>query len=145
VPGINDTPKELEMLKKSITRINPDKIQINYIHRPGTEGWVKAPSSKRIADITDFFGRKAENVNRYKPSKSISKKPRYLKKQILQTLNRRPCTVSDLSKITGIHMKDIYLCINELMKENKITERKHHRSIFYTGLHLKGQAKKARK
>jgi len=40
IPNLNDTTTELEKIKDIVKKINPDKIQLNTLDRPGTEKWV---------------------------------------------------------------------------------------------------------
>lgn len=41
IPGINTTEEELIRLRNVIIRIQPDKVQLNTLDRPGTERWVE--------------------------------------------------------------------------------------------------------
>lgn len=53
VPGINDTEEELSRFKKAISEINPDRVQINTIDRPGTENWIRKVDENRLNKILD--------------------------------------------------------------------------------------------
>ena len=53
--GINDTNTELTQLKKACEKINPDKIQINSLDRPGLFNWVKKVPQNRLKEIQDYF------------------------------------------------------------------------------------------
>lgn len=55
VPGINDTKEELELFSETITLINPNKVQINSLDRPGTEGWVEKLKKSEQNRITEFL------------------------------------------------------------------------------------------
>ncbi len=56
VPALNDTPEELALLKKAISKINPDRVQIGTLDRPGTEDWVKEADDKKMQEIANFLG-----------------------------------------------------------------------------------------
>lgn len=47
IPGLNDNKIELKKIKKVLKSINPDRIQLNTLDRPGTERWV-APADKKV-------------------------------------------------------------------------------------------------
>jgi wyosine [tRNA(Phe)-imidazoG37] synthetase (radical SAM superfamily) len=56
VPGMNDTRTELDKFKDAISKIKPDKVQLNTLHRPGTKAWVKPLSSKKMDEISKYLG-----------------------------------------------------------------------------------------
>lgn len=69
VPGINDTPEELQEFVKVLHQIKPDGVQANSIDRQGTEKWVQPiteESAQRIAasfkDFSiQFYGKRQGN------------------------------------------------------------------------------------
>lgn len=56
VPGVNDTPEELQELKKHIQKLAPERIHINSLDRRPTCEWVKAPSQKDLEKVARFLG-----------------------------------------------------------------------------------------
>ena len=62
VPGLNDTKKELDKFKAVISKIKPDKVQLNTLHRPGTKAWVKPLSSKKMDEISKYLGENSKAV-----------------------------------------------------------------------------------
>ena len=65
LPGINDHQEELELFKKAVKTIKPDKIQLNSLARPGAEKWLEKMSRSRLEEIADFLGAKVEIVADY--------------------------------------------------------------------------------
>jgi wyosine [tRNA(Phe)-imidazoG37] synthetase (radical SAM superfamily) len=63
VPGINDTPQELALLREAAALIKPDGVQLNSLDRAGTEDWVKPVSAENMQKIKEFF--KEFNTNYY--------------------------------------------------------------------------------
>lgn len=69
VPGINDTPEELQSFVKVLHQINPDGVQVNSIDRQGTEKWVQPiteEAAQRIAAAfkdfpIQFYGKRQGN------------------------------------------------------------------------------------
>ncbi|MBU2522210.1 MAG: radical SAM protein, partial [Proteobacteria bacterium] len=55
VPGINDKKDELNKIKKALSPIYPDKIQLNTLDRPGAESWVKPASQKDLLDAASYL------------------------------------------------------------------------------------------
>jgi wyosine [tRNA(Phe)-imidazoG37] synthetase (radical SAM superfamily) len=55
VPGVNDTSSELQLLGDAARTINPDRIQLNTLDRPGTCEWVKPAAGDKLRDMIRFF------------------------------------------------------------------------------------------
>ncbi|MBN1621026.1 MAG: radical SAM protein [Endomicrobiales bacterium] len=131
IPGVNDTEEELSGLKEQITKIQPDKIQINSLHRPGAKDWVKPASSQVLKKIAEFFGDKAEVISNNNKLTGGGKYTDDIEKTILKTIQRRPCTAKDLSVSTGYPIEKINKSINGLVEKEKIKTRQIHRRTFY--------------
>jgi len=72
VPGINDRDDEIQRLKGAIATINPDRVQVNTLDRPGTDPRVRPaplPVLERIA--TELGGEVigAESTERVQPGR----------------------------------------------------------------------------
>ena len=127
VKGINDSEKELVKLKKASEKINPDKIHLNTVDRPPAEPFVKPVSLKKLKEIEIFFGDKAEIAIR-------SDTPAYSSiniSLIKNCLKRRPLTLDDLIKISGLTVNEINKILRELEKKEEIKRVNHNGLIFY--------------
>lgn len=62
IPGINDHREELQLFKKALQRIRPDKIQLNSLDRLGTENWVPPVVPKDLELIAQYLGNNIEIV-----------------------------------------------------------------------------------
>jgi len=51
LPRVNDTDKETALFKEAATAINPDRVQLNSLDRPGTCSDVAVPSRVRLEEI----------------------------------------------------------------------------------------------
>ena len=111
VPNINDNKEEILLLKEEITKINPDKVQLNTLDRPGTAEWVKPLSREKLEEIKDMLKPlPVEIIAKFKSRKKIKSFDEEIQEQILQAIKRRPCTDYDLSEMLSLH-------INELNKQ----------------------------
>ena len=63
VPGLNDTPQELALLRESAALIKPDGVQLNSLDRVGAEDLVKPVSAENMQKIKEIF--KEFNTNYY--------------------------------------------------------------------------------
>lgn len=133
VPGLNDTPKELDLLSKAAERIAPDKIHINTLDRPGTETWVRPPSPEEMAKITAFFKRVKVEVVAPVPiqnwSKTIFDQDR--KEAILALVKRRPCTLEDIAIALGLTRDAVNPILDGLIAEGKLVFVTEERGVFF--------------
>ncbi len=53
VPGLNTTGNEVGGLREIIRVIRPDRVQLNTLDRPGTEGWVQASDAEELDRVRE--------------------------------------------------------------------------------------------
>ena len=131
IPGLNDTAEEIQLLKKAIEKIKPDKIQLNTLDRPGTENWVKPASRERLIQISNILGNKSEIIKTFKSRKKVKSYKVETKDKIIDILKRRPCTEKDLAQILGLHINEITKYIQVLLESNEIKTKEEARGTFY--------------
>lgn len=133
IPGINDTPEELALLKAAAERIQPNRIQFNSLDRPGTEAWVKPASKDRLREIVEFFGRGeiVAKPPREKTQSGVSASDNLLRNEILATIRRRPSTVSDLSISLKAEAGRIEAILGDLSKAGCVTSGQQARGTFF--------------
>lgn len=74
VPGLNDSPSELLLFKKTLEKIAPDKIHLNSLNRPSAEAWVKMESMQRLEQIAEILSPlPVEIMAKLCPSKKLAK------------------------------------------------------------------------
>ncbi len=130
VKGVNDSPSNIQKLKKVIADINPDKIHLNTVVRPPAEKSALPLSPQELEKIRKFFGKKAEVVAEFDKIQqgSVSQD---LKDAILSMVARRPVTLSDMSKSLGKHKNELIKYCDFLLKEGKIKLVIHEGKKFY--------------
>ncbi|MBI9039279.1 MAG: radical SAM protein [Bacteroidales bacterium] len=132
IPGYNDDAEDLKLLKTAIEKINPDKIQLNTLDRPGVIDNIYAFSKQGLQEIADFLA--FENIEIIASTKSRKDKKSYRKDMetaIMETIFRRPCTLDDLVKILGSHINEINKYLDVLEAEGKIKTMRQERGVFY--------------
>ncbi len=128
--GVNDGKDELLRMKKTVDRIQPDRIHLNTVVRPPFEKWAVPLNQKEMEEIRAFFGEKASIISefdRHPPAVT----ERDIKEEILKILKRRPLSLTDLSKGMGIRENEIEKYIQPLVSEGKIHARFFGGSIYY--------------
>ena len=132
LPGYNDNTEDLKLLKKAFTRINPDTIQLNTLDRPGTVENLRPTSKAELQKIADFWNLDNVEIIASAPKrKNIKAYREDTETAVLETIARRPCTLTDLSEILGKHINEINKYLDVLEAENKITTERQERGVFY--------------
>ncbi len=131
IEGINSDKVNLKALKKAIIKIKPDKIQLNTMDRPGTENWVKAVSKKILEDIVEYWNlNNVEIISKYK-RREVKSYRDDVENAIIETIQRRPCTIEDLQNILNLHINELNKYIDVLENEGKIAAKVESRGVFY--------------
>ena len=131
VPGINDNRDELNRIKKALSLIYPDKIQLNTLDRPGAESWIKPASQKDLLDAASYLN----GAGVIKPLDSRSNDGVFNKDDrnyLLSIIKRRPCTAEDISRISDSNLEEIYRHLDALIKKGLIIKKNMPRGVFYT-------------
>ncbi|MFC2152807.1 radical SAM protein [Bacteroidota bacterium] len=132
LPGINDDLENLNQLKDAIVKINPDKIQLNTLDRPGVIDRIRAANRIELQNIIELW-----NLNNAEiiASSATRKDNKSFRKDtvnaIIETISRRPCTLEDLEKILGLHINEINKYLDVLDAEGKLVTYRQERGIFY--------------
>lgn len=132
LPGYNDDKKELLLLKEALKKINPERIQINTLDRPGTVKDLRVASGKKLQEIVDLWDMKEVEIIASPPErKNIQSYRKDTETAIMETIARRPCTLKDLMEILGIHINEVNKYLAVLEDENKIISETGDRGVFY--------------
>lgn len=122
VPGVNDSPQELQLLAEAAVRIRPHRIQLNSLDRPPAYGGIQVPNAERWKEIAAFFPG-AEILARGTfpiPAAIVSE---YARERILETLRRRPLTFTDILVQTGLHVHEAQKILQYLLQEKHIEQQ----------------------
>ena len=128
--GVNDGKEEVEKLKEVIERIQPDRVQLNTSVRPPVEDFTFPLTFRQLEEIKERFGNNAEVVSefigpmgdRFDFDKDV---------EIIQLIQRRPCTAEDISKVLGLRMEELVKCLNHLMEKGAIRYRVFEHLCYY--------------
>jgi len=132
LPGYNDSIEELAGLKKAIERINPDRVQLNTLDRPGILQHIKAATYEELNLIMDFWQLPhMEIISKAPERKNMAAYRTDVESAILGTIARRPCTIDDLARILGTHVNEINKYLDILENEGKIISTRRERGLFY--------------
>ncbi len=132
IKDYNDSDDELGKLRNAVHLINPDRIQLNTLDRPGTLHDIEAISQDKLREIKRKWA--MTNVEIIVPPvhrRHIDSYNQNIEEHILNTISRRPCTLDDLHQFLGIHINEINKYLSVLEESGKINKEKFTRGIFY--------------
>jgi len=132
IPGINTSDEELAGLRKTLKDINPHRVQLNTLDRPGTEEWVLPANRTELDRVQRILGfATVETIER--PPHS-TRKTSYAEdpvEQIYELLKRRPCTVADIVSVTGLHTIEVAKLLREMTVTQDLQVKREERGLFY--------------
>ncbi len=130
VKGINDRPEQIDDLKKAIARIDPERIHLNTVIRPPSEEHVHPVSIETMQYIKNVLGDKCEIIADFKRVRTNVQKE-YDMERIATTITRRPVTIDDLVRTTGLQKRQITEYVGVLLKKGRIESSKHGKKEYY--------------
>jgi len=132
LPGYNDNPDDLRLLKEAFLRIRPDLIQLNTLDRPGTVKDLRPASREDLERIIETWALDNVEIIAAAPErKNIQSYRKDTETAILETIARRPCTLEDLGSILGTHINEVNKYLGVLEEEGKIETLRQERGVFY--------------
>jgi wyosine [tRNA(Phe)-imidazoG37] synthetase (radical SAM superfamily) len=132
LPGYNDMPAELALLKRAIKRIQPDLVQLNTLDRPGVVPGIHAATQAELQAVADFFKpARVEIIASVHDRTSIGAYRSDTESALIETIKRRPCTAEDLATIIGCHVNEINKYLGTLEQVQKIASVRQGRGLFY--------------
>jgi len=131
IPGLNNDEENLKKLKEAIIHIKPEKIQLNTLDRPGIDKNIRAATFDELNAIIDYWNFKNVEIIAKSATKQNKSYRGDVENIILKTILRRPCTIEDISEITGLHVNEINKYLRELIVQNKIQTTTQERGLFY--------------
>jgi len=134
--GYNDKEKDLIQLRNAILEIQPDRIQLNTLDRPGAIENLRAATHAELQYIKDYWDIENVEIIKNAPDRKMIKSYRAdMETAILETISRRPCTLEDITQILGIHMNETNKYLDVLEAEHKIEPVRQNRGLFYREFH----------
>ncbi|MDP2643887.1 MAG: radical SAM protein, partial [Desulfobacterales bacterium] len=130
VPGINDNAEGLDGLKKILRQINPDKVQVNTLDRPGAEDWVKPVDPAAVKEIAGYLSN-AEPISRFDSKQSKALPVKDFKDRVLATIKRRPCTAEDISEMLDVPLDVVHQYFLGLIEDGEVAQMTLPRGTFY--------------
>ena len=130
VEGINATESMIKKFKQWTDKFAPDKIHLNTAVRPTAEADIHTVSEDKLKIFCKILGKKAEVVASFKKeTKNGSLKD--IRKKIINMLERRPCTLADISAGLGWHQNEILKYVEPMITDKDIEVLHINGKMFY--------------
>ncbi len=132
--NINDQPRDIEALKEAIVRINPERVQLNTVVRPPLENFAKPLTQEELSHIAEQLPGNVEIIASFAKRKHDSwRSPE--PDEILEMLQRRPCTASDISEALNLEPEQTNRLMEELADQGKVLKMLHQGKTYYQPPH----------
>jgi wyosine [tRNA(Phe)-imidazoG37] synthetase (radical SAM superfamily) len=128
--GFNDSEKELEGLRSMIEQISPDKIQLNTVIRPPSDPRAISLDTKRLEDIKNLFGEKAEIIAQT-PLRNRKWEHETVYATILEMAKRRPVRARDVANVCDISFEEADSLIKGLVVKGALRQQEHEGEVYY--------------
>jgi wyosine [tRNA(Phe)-imidazoG37] synthetase (radical SAM superfamily) len=129
VQGFNSLPEEVRKIAGLAREIAPDRIHLNTVTRPPSEGFAMPVTHEHMRSLTDLFEPRAEIIGEFAPKAIPSMGAD--QGSILAILKRRPCTSRQIADVCGLHFYEVTKYLAALMKVNQVRTESRHGAIYY--------------
>ncbi|KAB2928229.1 MAG: radical SAM protein [Leptonema illini] len=132
LPGYNTDEDDILALRKAITRIRPDAIQLNTLDRPGVLEDLRSATAEELQQVIDLLDLPHIEIIASAPQRQAGGAwRRDMEAAIVGTIARRPCTLEDLAEILGHHVNEINTCLEVLTAQGIVEAVHQERGLFY--------------
>lgn len=131
LPGWNDKFEDLKKLKDAIGIIQPDKVQLNTLDRPGVVLNLSPLSFENLKKIARYLGGKVEIITSAFKQNQIKSHRQDIESAIFEMIHRRPCTLKDLVNTLSSNITEINKYLTILENNGQIKSIHQERGLFY--------------
>jgi len=131
--GVNTNDIAVNNIAEQIRRINPDKVQINTSVRPIVHAEAARVSKQQLNEIAARLGKSVEVITDFsRHTAATGKQVDY--QIILETLQRRPCTLDDLCAGLGLSKEQLAPALIKLDALSRITAETIDSKKYYKAI-----------
>ncbi|MBD3391667.1 MAG: radical SAM protein [Chitinivibrionales bacterium] len=132
VPGTNDSPEELGLLKQALSSIRLARVQLNTLDRPGAVAGIAPSPPERLREIAAFLSPlPVEIIARNAGVTAATFVTSDITQAILSAVRRRPCTVEDLASMCGRNINEINKVVGIMLQQDAISAETVNGQVFY--------------
>lgn len=132
--GLTDSDEAVRSINDCVRRIGPDRVQLNTATRPTAEASAVMVARSRMEELAKLFDPPAEVIADYRGVHAQSDFAAG-REAVLETIQRRPCTLEDIAAGLGMHRNEVVKYIEELDAGGLIEAQVSGGRRFYRGRH----------
>jgi len=136
--GVNDSSEELAALARAAEEIAPDRIELNTVVRPPARTGTRGLSNEQMKKAACCFPRELTQIIGVFNASGQDTCMDDLGERILQTIERRPCTISELAASLGVSEDKLEIESRKLERQDKLEMRSFGGRLFLCPLHTAG-------
>jgi wyosine [tRNA(Phe)-imidazoG37] synthetase (radical SAM superfamily) len=121
---------ELAKLAHCADRMRPDRIHLNTVTRPPTEGFAVGVSHERMVDVAGLFRPTAEVISDFCVSRGHNEFSSS-QEELLSLLQRRPCSIEDIAEGLGMHRNEVLKLLEGLTSQEALDCASVNGKLFY--------------
>lgn len=138
--GVTGILSEVHKIAALAKRIRPKKVQLNTVSRPPCEEFAFPVHRDQMKSFVKMFEIEAEIISEERSSESFSRNSvAIFDADILRLLERRPCTVMDISSGLGLHVTEVTKKIEPLIQKGKVISVRQNGALFYKVVKIESQ------
>lgn len=131
VAGRNDHPEELKKISSFLSRLAPDRVELNTVVRPPACDFIQGLDDSRMMKAAGFFAsHRTEIIGAFRGSGPVETGSD-LESRILEMVRRRPCTCREMASSLGVEPGELEEALLRLSTENRITRYLHNGLEFF--------------
>lgn len=130
---INDSPEDVAALRQALDDIRPARVQLNTVARPPLEKYAKPLTEKELTEISRLLPGTVEIIAGFRTRKRENTRSAQ-KTELLEMLQRRPCTESDICEALNLDGQSTARLLRELTENGDIAQSAHRGKIYYQTL-----------
>jgi wyosine [tRNA(Phe)-imidazoG37] synthetase (radical SAM superfamily) len=122
--------RELAEIRHCVDLIQPDHVQLNTVTRPPAENYAATVPREQLEEIAAMFSPPAEVIADFHaaPGAEVGQSSR---EEILQLLQRRPCSIDDIVGGLGMHRTEVLKSVEHLSVESLVEESRVGDKLYY--------------
>lgn len=128
--GYTGNESEVRDIAKRVELIGPERIQMNTVARPPAEAFALPVSKERLLEYASMLTPRGEVVTDFR---KVHDQEEFgaTRKEIIDLLRRRPCSMEDLANGLGLHRNEAAKYVEELKTHGLIEWTCTGRTLFY--------------
>lgn len=129
IKGLNDLLEEVSEIKKVVSSINLDKIQLNTPVRPPADKVITPLTNGELTKLKELLGKSCEVITKFAGDQYTIKTN--ISEKIVDIISRRPLNLSEISDSLGIPKERTTKYIYSLTQQGKIESLTYGSESYY--------------